>query len=89
MADATSHVGRLGGIKSKGDLPQRHSLTFAFLVFFNMRWSHLISFTLLGFSSITLAAIGPVTDLKIINADIQPDGFTRSYVLSFSTLTIS
>lgn len=54
-----------------------------------MRWSHLISFTLLGFSSITLAAIGPVTDLKIINADIQPDGFTRSYVLSFSTLTIS
>ena len=33
MADATSHVGRLGGIKSKGDLPQRHSLTFAFLFF--------------------------------------------------------
>ena len=29
-----------------------------------------------------MAAIGPVTDLQIVNADVAPDGFTRSAVLS-------
>ena len=28
------------------------------------------------------AAIGPVTDLHIVNAPIQPDGFTRPAVLA-------
>lgn len=30
------------------------------------------------------AAIGPITDLVISNADIAPDGFTRSYATSFA-----
>lgn len=28
------------------------------------------------------AAIGPVTDLTIVNAFLQPDGFNRSFVLA-------
>lgn len=31
------------------------------------------------------AAIGPVTDLHITNANIQPDGFTRPAVLAEGT----
>lgn len=34
--------------------------------------------TLLTIVSVTFAARGPVTDLRIVNADIAPDGFTRS-----------
>ncbi|KAH7870062.1 laccase lcc6 [Lentinula edodes] len=30
----------------------------------------------------TLAAIGPVTDLHVVNKFIQPDGFNRSYILA-------
>lgn len=29
-----------------------------------------------------LAAIGPVTDLHVVNNFIQPDGFNRSYILA-------
>ncbi|KAJ3891595.1 Cupredoxin, partial [Lentinula edodes] len=29
-----------------------------------------------------LAAIGPVTDLHVVNKFIQPDGFNRSYILA-------
>ena len=36
---------------------------------------HLVLF---AFVLETYAAIGPVTDLHIANADIAPDGFTRS-----------
>ncbi|KAF9073365.1 laccase lcc6 [Rhodocollybia butyracea] len=33
----------------------------------------------------TLAAIGPVTDLHIVNAFLQPDGYNRSYVVAEGT----
>ncbi|KAF8076630.1 laccase [Lyophyllum atratum] len=41
------------------------------------------------FSLVTaaFAGVGPVTDLHILNADIAPDGFTRSAVLAGSTET--
>lgn len=34
-----------------------------------------------SFSPICFAAIGPVTDLNIVNAAISPDGFSRSLAL--------
>ncbi|KAJ3862206.1 laccase 1 [Lentinula novae-zelandiae] len=40
------------------------------------------SFLLLGPIGGALAAIGPVTDLHIVNSFIQPDGFNRSGVLA-------
>ncbi|KAJ3885618.1 laccase 1 [Lentinula edodes] len=40
------------------------------------------SFLLLGSIGGALAAIGPVTDLHIVNSFIQPDGFNRSGVLA-------
>ncbi|KAJ4473035.1 laccase 1 [Lentinula aciculospora] len=43
---------------------------------------HLLSCLLLGPIGGALAAIGPVTDLHIVNAFIQPDGFNRSGVLA-------
>lgn len=36
----------------------------------------------LGLALSTLGAIGPVTDLQIMNRDIAPDGFTRPAVLA-------
>nr|ALE66817.1 laccase A [Antrodiella faginea] len=44
-----------------------------------------VSFLLLGLSLSARAAIGPVADLKIVNANIQPDGFTRPAVLAGGT----
>jgi len=38
--------------------------------------------TLFAVFSKTFAAIGPVTDLHIVNAVIAPDGFSRSAVLA-------
>ena len=35
----------------------------------------------LVFLRIVSASIGPKADLHIVNNNIQPDGFTRSYVL--------
>ena len=35
------------------------------------------------------AAIGPVTDLHIVNANIQPDGFTRPAVLAEGTFPVT
>ena len=35
----------------------------------------------LGFAATVLAAIGPVTNLDIVNTVIAPDGFPRSLVL--------
>lgn len=43
------------------------------------------AFVLLGLSSTVRAAIGPITDLPIVNANIQPDGFTRPAVLAGGT----
>lgn len=43
------------------------------------------AFMLLGLSSTVNAAIGPITDLPIVNANIQPDGFTRPAVLAGGT----
>ncbi|KIK56879.1 hypothetical protein GYMLUDRAFT_173705 [Collybiopsis luxurians FD-317 M1] len=40
------------------------------------------SLLLLGQIGVALAAIGPVTDLHIVNSFIQPDGFNRSGVLA-------
>lgn len=42
--------------------------------------SQLYIFSLLAVISSTHAAIGPVTNLVISNANIAPDGFTRPYV---------
>lgn len=53
-----------------------------------MRFTALFYLSLL---SITYAAIGPNSDLHIVNKIIAPDGFTRSYVanklLSLSVVT--
>jgi len=43
-------------------------------------------FTLALFSG-TYAAIGPSADVHIVNLDIQPDGFTRSFVSRRSSNT--
>ena len=40
---------------------------------------------LFGLGSGALAAIGPVTDLTIVNKDISPDGVIRSSVLAGGT----
>ena len=42
---------------------------------------------LFGLSSGAFAAIGPVTDLTIVNKDIKPDGVIRSAVLAGGTFT--
>lgn len=34
----------------------------------------------------SLAAIGPVADLPIVNAFLQPDGFNRSFVTAGGTI---
>jgi len=34
--------------------------------------------TILTIVSETFAAIGPVTNINVVNADIAPDGYTRS-----------
>lgn len=36
----------------------------------------------LSLSALSLAAIGPVTDLTIVNADVSPDGIERAAVLA-------
>lgn len=33
-----------------------------------------------------LASIGPITDLPIVNAFLQPDGFNRSFVTAGGTI---
>ena len=45
----------------------------------------LAAFVALSLTSVALAAIGPVTDLNIVNADISPDGFERAAVLAGGT----
>ncbi|KZP21863.1 multicopper oxidase [Athelia psychrophila] len=47
--------------------------------------SHLPLYALLAGLGSVRAAIGPVTNLAITNADIAPDGFTRSAVLAGGT----
>lgn len=42
-------------------------------------------FVALGLALSTRAAIGPVTDLHIVNANISPDGFARDAVLAEGT----
>jgi iron transport multicopper oxidase len=46
-----------------------------------------VTFLALSLLSVTHAAIGPITDLHIVNKNIAPDGFTRSYVYSSLFLT--
>ena len=41
----------------------------------------LLAFTAILFTVSTYAAIGPITDLTISNADIAPDGFTRAAIV--------
>jgi len=41
--------------------------------------------TALGLAIGASASIGPITDLDIVNADITPDGFTRTAVLAGGT----
>jgi len=50
-----------------------------------MGFKSLKSILILGFSLAARAAIGPVADLHISNANIQPDGFTRPAVLAGGT----
>lgn len=45
-------------------------------------FNSLLTFTVLALSMRANAAIGPVTDLEITNADISPDGFSRAAVLA-------
>jgi hypothetical protein len=40
--------------------------------------SHCTVFTFLAVVPKVFAAIGPIADLHIVNADIAPDGLTRS-----------
>ena len=48
------------------------------------KFQSLVAFVALTLASTRLAAaaIGPVTDLTISNADITPDGFTRAAVVA-------
>lgn len=48
-----------------------------------------ITFALLFLSGVQ-AAIGPVADLHIVNRDISPDGYNRSFVvLNFDNISHS
>ncbi|KAF7290856.1 Laccase 1 [Mycena indigotica] len=44
------------------------------------------SFLALALAAPALAAIGPVTDLTLVNAQVAPDGFTRSAVTAGGTI---
>ncbi|KAI0690882.1 laccase B [Cerioporus squamosus] len=46
---------------------------------------NLATFLLLSITCGAFAAIGPITDLEIINADVSPDGFERAAVLAGGT----
>ena len=46
-----------------------------------MRVKFLAGLAFLSLCLLAYAAIGPITDLRTVNADIQPDGFTRPAVL--------
>lgn len=48
-------------------------------------FNSLLTFTVLALSMRANAAIGPVTDLAITNAEISPDGFSRQAVLAGGT----
>lgn len=48
-------------------------------------FSTLSVFVTLALSVGAFAAVGPVTDLPITNANISPDGFTRAAVLAGGT----
>ncbi|KAJ3794319.1 laccase 1 [Lentinula aff. detonsa] len=63
----------------KSDFPVLPSLSTPRHIF---SMFHSLWFTLLGPIGGALAAIGPVTDLHIVNSFIQPDGFNRSGVLA-------
>ena len=68
-------------------LPFRRSLPIPFITMNR-------SLSLLLFLAATAwrvsAAIGPTADLEIVNANISPDGFNRSFVLNpFSGLKLS
>lgn len=47
--------------------------------------SYAVALVTLCFSTGVNAAIGPVTDLHIVNRNISPDGFTRPAVLAGGT----
>ena len=49
------------------------------------RFYKLSTFVAVALSIGAFAAIGPVTDLTISNANISPDGFTRAAVLAGGT----
>ncbi|TFK82942.1 multicopper oxidase [Polyporus arcularius HHB13444] len=46
---------------------------------------NLATFVLLSLACGAFAAIGPVTDLEIVNANVSPDGFNRAAVLAGGT----
>nr|QMP96877.1 laccase C precursor [Cerrena sp.] len=48
-------------------------------------FNSLLSFAVLALSMRANAAIGPITDLEITNAEISPDGFSRQAVLAGGT----
>ena len=50
-----------------------------------MRRHASVGFVTLGRALGVLGAIGPVTDLPIVNKDIAPDGFTRPAALAGGT----
>ncbi|KAH7881961.1 laccase [Phlebopus sp. FC_14] len=51
-----------------------------------MTWLNVVVAGLLACASTSQAAIGPVAELPITNADVSPDGFTKSAVLAGGTL---
>lgn len=63
-------------------LPVLSSVNFFTIVRCVSSMFYFSSFLLLGPIAGALAAIGPVTDLHIVNSFIQPDGFNRSGVLA-------
>lgn len=48
-------------------------------------FSRSAALAVVGLSATVLAAIGPVTDLHIVNADVAPDGISRAAVLAGGT----
>ena len=46
------------------------------------KFQSLLSYTVLSFVAAAYAAIGPVADLTISNAQVSPDGFLRDAVVT-------
>jgi hypothetical protein len=68
-------------------LSESSSSGFLFVVPMSLLRALSIPFILSLLSASSLAAIGPVTDLEVLNIDASPDGFTRRAISAGGNVT--